>query len=101
MVAKGSSVEITTKVSNNVTAGPPKLGAFTDYRQYLKEFYEFKREQTKGSLRPYNYGTFAASADIKSPNYLKLIIDGQRNLSSEMARKFAKALALGREETEE
>lgn len=74
---------------------------FTDYRQFLREFYEFKREQTKSSLRPYSYATFAAAADIKSPNYLKLIIDGQRNLSSEMARKFARALSLDKEETEE
>lgn len=101
MVAKGSSVELTSKEFINIPPGPPKLGAFTDYRQYLREFYEFKRELTKGALRPYSYAIFAASADIKSPNYLKLIIDGQRNLSSEMARKFAKALALGRDETEE
>lgn len=101
MAFKGNSVELTTKDSLNVTASSPKLGVFTDYRLYLKEFYEYKRAQTRDSLRPYNYATFAASADIKSPNYLKLIIDGQRNLSPEMARKFAKALALNREETEE
>lgn len=101
MAFKGNSVELTTKDSLNVTASSPKLGVFTDYRLYLKEFYEYKRAQTRDSLRPYNYATFAASADIKSPNYLKLIIDGQRNLSPEMARKFAKALALSREETEE
>jgi uncharacterized protein (TIGR02147 family) len=101
MSDKGNSVEVTTKDSINVPAEPPKLGVFTDYRPYLKEFYEFKRRQTKSSLRPYNYATFAASADIKSPNYLKLIIDGQRNLSPEMARKFARAMALNRDETEE
>jgi uncharacterized protein (TIGR02147 family) len=97
-------VELTTKdttSNNNRIGGPPKLGLFTDYRPYLKEYYEFRREQTKESLRPYSYATFAASADIKSPNYLKLIIDGQRNLSPEMARKFAKAMALNREDTEE
>lgn len=80
---------------------PPKLGVFTDYRHYLREFYEYKRALTKNELRPYSYATFAAAADIKSPNYLKLIIDGQRNLSNEMARKFARAMALDKEETEE
>jgi uncharacterized protein (TIGR02147 family) len=96
-------VELTPReiTSLNAVGGLPKLGLFTDYRPYLKEYYEYRREQTKGSLRPYSYGTFAAAADIKSPNYLKLIIDGQRNLSPEMARKFARAMALGREETEE
>jgi hypothetical protein len=43
MVRKGTSVEITTKDSINVTADPPKLGVFTDYRQYLKDFYELNR----------------------------------------------------------
>lgn len=80
---------------------PPRLNSFTDYRHYLREFYEFRRNQTRHLLRPYNYATFAAAADIKSPNYLKLIIDGQRNLSPDMARRFAKAMGLSREETDE
>lgn len=79
----------------------PRLGVYTDYRDYLKDFYEYKRAQTKSALRPYSYATFAAAADIKSPNYLKLIIDGQRNLSREMAMKFARALSLSREECDE
>ncbi len=103
MCVKGNSVEITAKDSTSgaATPEPPILGLFTDYRLFLKEFYEFKRTQTKTSLRPYSYATFAASADIKSPNYLKLIIDGQRNLSSEMARKFGRAMNLGKDEMEE
>ena len=97
-------MELTAKESSSVrdfALAVPKLGAFTDYRQYLKEFYEFKRAQTRHELRPYSYATFAAAADIKSPNYLKLIIDGQRNLSTDMAKKFARALSLNKEEIEE
>jgi len=74
---------------------------YTDYRRYLREYYEYRREISKTDLRPYSYATFAAGADIKSPNYLKLIIDGQRNLSTEMARKFAKGLSLSREDADE
>jgi uncharacterized protein (TIGR02147 family) len=88
-------------LAKDAPIGPPSLGAFTDYRQFLKEYYEYRRQLTRNSLRPYSYAMFAAAADIKSPNYLKLIIDGQRNLSTEMARKFAKAMALSKEETEE
>lgn len=83
------------------TITPPKLNLFTDYRHFLSEYYRYRRMLSRGSLRPYSYATFAASADIKSPNYLKLIIEGRRNLSTEMAYKFAKAMALGREEAEE
>ncbi|MBX3020196.1 MAG: TIGR02147 family protein [Bdellovibrionales bacterium] len=79
----------------------PRLNAFTDYRVFLKEFYDYKREITKGELRPYGYGTFSAAANIRSPNYLKLIIEGQRNLSIDMAKKFARGLGMGKEETEE
>lgn len=91
----------TTKDTTASELTPPRLNACTDYRQFLREFYEYRRAQTRSSLRPYSYATFAAAADIKSPNYLKLIIDGQRNLSPEMARKFAKAIGLSKEETEE
>jgi uncharacterized protein (TIGR02147 family) len=93
-----------TKEPRTDSATPPLapvLSAYTDYRQYLKEFYEYKRLLTRRDLRPYSYATFAASADIKSPNYLKLIMDNQRNLSSEMAKKFARALGLAKDETEE
>jgi uncharacterized protein (TIGR02147 family) len=101
--AKGIIVEITAKDPTSAPAvnEPPKLGLFTDYRRFLRDFYDYKREQSKNDLRPYSYATFAAAADIKSPNYLKLIIDGQRNLSADMARKFARALGLSKEETEE
>ncbi len=96
-------MDVTTKHlnTNSMALNPPKLGLFTDYRHYLREFYEFKRAQTKTALRPYSYAMFAAAADIKSPNYLKLIIDGQRNLSAEMARKFARAISLNKEEADE
>jgi uncharacterized protein (TIGR02147 family) len=51
--------------------------------------------------RSYSYSDFSAAADIKSPNYLKLVIEGKRNLSHEMAKKFAKALKLDKSQCEE
>ena len=79
---------------------PPFLSTYSDYRLYLKDYYEFKRA-TEGVVRPYSYSNFSAAADIKSPNYLKLIIEGKRNLSERMMDKFAKALRLTRQESEE
>lgn len=79
----------------------PLLTSYTDYRQYLKDFYIYKKQTQSSLVRSYSYATFSAAADIKSPNYLKLIIDGQRNLSSSMIRKFAKALQLSKSEIEE
>lgn len=80
---------------------PPVLSSFTNYRDYLKAFYIHKKELSKNSLRSYNYAQFSAAANIKSPNYLKLIIEGKRNLSIDMAHKFAKALSLKKDQTTE
>lgn len=79
----------------------PVLGRYTDFRLYLRDFYEFKVRQNRNSFGSYNYKTFSAAADLKSPNYLKLIIDGERNLSPATARKFARAIGLDRESTDE
>jgi len=79
----------------------PALASFTDFREFLREFYEYKRKLTRKDLRPYSYATFAAAADIKSPNYLKLIIDGERNLSSDMIKKFARAMVMNKAEADE
>ncbi|MBL7542784.1 MAG: TIGR02147 family protein [Bdellovibrionaceae bacterium] len=80
---------------------PPALSDYLDYRLFLQDFYHYKKELTKNDLRPYSYQLFSAAANIKSPNYLKMIIEGQRNLSDDMILKFAKALALNKEQTEE
>jgi uncharacterized protein (TIGR02147 family) len=91
----------TKELSSPAAMSAPALGAYTDYRAYLRDFYRYKRQQSKKDLRPYSYATFAAAADIRSPNYLKLIIENQRNLSSEMVKKFSRALGHGKEEMEE
>ncbi|HVK60581.1 MAG TPA: TIGR02147 family protein [Bdellovibrionales bacterium] len=80
---------------------PPSLGEYTDFRLYLKDVYEFRRSTESTGLRPYSYSTFSAAADIRSPNYLKLIIEGRRNISEDMITKFARALRLNRTDTEE
>ena len=79
----------------------PVLSDYMNYREYLAAFYQFKRKSSKGSLRAYNYAVFSAAANIKSPNYLKMIIEGKRNLSDDMIGKFGKALGLNKEQTEE
>lgn len=79
----------------------PILATYMDYRQYLQDFYEFRRNQTRRDLRPYSYSTFAAAANIRSPNYLKMIIDGKRNLSEDMIIKFARAMGLNKAEGQE
>ncbi len=78
----------------------PCLGAYLDFRLYLKDFYSHKRSHN-GGIRPYSYSVFSAAANIKSPGYLRLIIDGKRNLSDGMIEKFSRGLRLSKEEREE
>lgn len=79
----------------------PAISAYSDYREYLRDFYDYKLHLHRNSFGQYNYKTFSAAADIKSPNYLKLIIEGERNLSVATTKKFAKALGLDKEGTDE
>ncbi len=95
-------------VANSVAKKPatadiksPNISTYTDFRFYLKDCYEFKKLTLSTPVRDYSYAAFSAAADIKSPNYLKMIIDGQRNLSDEMVTKFSRALQLSKEEAME
>ncbi len=75
----------------------PELNRYINYRLYLNDYYDFMKKTSRG----YSYAVFSARADIKSPNYLKLVIDGKRNLSESMIIKFARSLRLSKEQTKE
>jgi uncharacterized protein (TIGR02147 family) len=68
---------------------------YGDYRTYLREYYEEKKGQSKS----YSFRFFAKRAGLNSPNYYKLVMDGERNLTHRNVRKFAKGLNLGERET--
>ena len=60
---------------------------FTDYRLFLKTVI-----QELKSKKLYKVTEFAKQAGIKTPGYMKMIIDGKRNLTLNMGQKFARAL---------
>lgn len=68
--------------------------AYLDYRAFLRDYYNARKE--KG--RAFSYRAFSRRAGLKSPNYLKLVMDGERNLSPAMAQRFATACSLGDDE---
>lgn len=93
---------LTQNLENSITSPiPPDLSEYMDYRLFLGDFYLYKKQVTKTSIRPYSYALFSAAADIKSPNYLKMIIEGKRNLSLEMVSKFARACSLNKAQSDE
>jgi uncharacterized protein (TIGR02147 family) len=65
---------------------------YLDHRAFLRDYY---RERKAG--RGLSFRGFSRRAGLRSPNYLKLVIDGERNLSDKMAERFAKALGLSGE----
>lgn len=72
------------------------LFSYTDYREYLHAWYAWHKTHTRG----FSFRAFSKLAGFASPNFLKLVMDGQRNLTAESGAKFAVALALNRSATE-
>lgn len=63
---------------------------YRDYRKYLSEEYARRKASEYG----FSYRSFARRAGSSGSNYLKLVTEGQRNLTPEMAHRFAEALGL-------
>ena len=64
--------------------------AYLDFRAFLRDYYAARKAAGRG----FSYRSFSRKAGLKSPNYLKLVVDGERNLSSEMAQRFGRACNL-------
>jgi len=68
---------------------------YTDFRQYMLDFYEEKKRTSAFSWREFN-----KLAGFTSPNYLKLVCDGKSKLSKAKVSAVAQAMNLaGYEET--
>lgn len=72
----------------------PEIYAYLDFREYLQAYYD----AAKANIPAFSYRYFSRKAGFKSPNFLKLVIDGQRSLGPESVDRFAKALKLTEEE---
>jgi uncharacterized protein (TIGR02147 family) len=68
----------------------PDVLQYSNYRTYLADYYEAKKAQSP----IFSHRYFAQKAGISSPNYLKLVMDGKRNLTKKSLVKFAAGLGL-------
>jgi len=73
---------------------PPLIQEFHDYREYLSQFYSHKKSLRAG----FSFRQFASLCGLKSPNYLQLVMNGDRNLSEEAAHQVASAMRLNASE---
>lgn len=73
----------------------PSVFMFLDFRDYLKAYYDFKKSVDRG----FSHSSFSKKANLKSPNYLKRVMDGDRSLNGDLIPKFCKGLSLNPQES--
>jgi uncharacterized protein (TIGR02147 family) len=69
---------------------------YNQYRDYLRDYYLDQKLRKTGLT----YSRFSEAAGVKSPNYLKVVIDGKKNLTSENIIRFSKALEIRAHESD-
>jgi uncharacterized protein (TIGR02147 family) len=69
---------------------------FLDYRAFLRAYYAAEKERKPA----FSHRFFSRQAGLKSPNFLKLVMDGERNLGNETVPKFVQAIGLTGEAAE-
>ncbi|MCB0389722.1 MAG: TIGR02147 family protein, partial [Bdellovibrionales bacterium] len=74
----------------------PIVFEYTDFRLYLSDMYNY----LKSTKPQFSYRYFSQKSGFSSPNFLKLVINGDRNLSEESILKFTNGLALDSVESE-
>ena len=74
----------------------PSVFEFTDYREYLKAYYQFK----KRTQPAFSYRQFALKAKINSSGFYKNVVDGKRSLGRSLIVRFAEAMKLRKKEAD-
>lgn len=74
----------------------PKLTDYLDYRQFMSDFYAYK----KATSSQFSHATWSDRAGFKSRSFLRLVMLAKRSLTPESIPPTAKALELNKQETE-
>ena len=67
-----------------------RIEAYTDYRQFLRDFYEDRKKRSKS----FSHRQFCRKAGLTSPSFLKEVIDGKRSLTDVSIAQFIQGLGL-------
>lgn len=68
----------------------PNIFNYIDYRSFLEDFYK----EQKSINKAFSYQYFANKAGFKSKSFIKLVIDGKKNLTDESIQKLNLVLKL-------
>jgi len=63
---------------------------YDNYRSFLKDYYTAQKQNNPA----FSFRFFAKKAGLPSFNYLKLVMDGKRNLTSDYLKRFMRGLKL-------
>jgi uncharacterized protein (TIGR02147 family) len=63
---------------------------YSDFRQFLRDYHAYHKANTRG----HSFRAFAKAAGFSSPNFIKLVMDGEKNLAGESAVHLAGAMGL-------
>src|SRR5262245_50256954 len=74
----------------------PNIYEYLDFRSFLRDMFVFRKQENSA----FSFRMFSRTAHLKSSNFLKLVMEGKRNLSSQTIQGFAQALKLSKEETD-
>lgn len=68
----------------------PELFEYHQYREFLKDYYEEQKARKTG----FTYARFSQKAGLGSPNYFKLVMDGEKNLTAANIIRFCNGMDL-------
>ena len=68
----------------------------TDYREFLRQVFGY----WKANKPQFSFRFFAKQAGFGGQSYLKMVIDGERNLTPDSVTKFVRALRLDKKQTD-
>ncbi len=73
-----------------------QITAYQNYREFLKDYYLDEKQRKTG----FTYAGFSIAAGLGSPNYFKLVVDGEKNLTPQNIVRFSKAINLNDHESD-
>ncbi|RYZ67000.1 MAG: TIGR02147 family protein [Proteobacteria bacterium] len=85
-----SELQTTAMKAQASVPGPRLLRSYADYRSYLLDWFEQKKISRPG----FSYRRFSEVLGLKSPNFMQLVISGQRGISADVADKLCKQIGL-------
>lgn len=89
---KGKTTMVSEKKSQS--DWKPDVFGYLSYREFMRDYYLGAKENT----RSMSFRSLSKAAGFGSPNFYKLVMDNQRNLSPEAATRISEALKLDAEE---